>query len=85
MTQFNMYEAKTNLSKITKLLENKEEDVILISRNGKPILQVTLYKNNDRANLLGCAKGMFEIPEDFDDIDISKDFEEEIFPEWNIY
>ena len=81
MTQFNMYEAKTNLSKITKILEDKEEDMVIISRNGKPVLQVTLYKNNNRANLLGCAKGMFEIPEDFDDIDISEDFEGEIFPE----
>lgn len=85
MTQFNMYEAKTNLSKITKILEDKEEDMVIISRNGKPVLQVTLYKNNNRANLLGCAKGMFEIPEDFDDIDISEDFEGEIFPEWNTY
>lgn len=80
MTQFNMYEAKTNLSKITKLLEDKKEDVVIISRNGKPILKVTLYENNERGKLFGCAKGMFTIPENFDDIDISSDFEGEIFP-----
>ena len=80
MTEFNMYEAKTNLSKISKLLEDKKEDYIIISRNGKPTLKVTLVDENPRKSLIGCAKGMFEIPEDFDDINLSEDFEEEIFP-----
>ena len=80
MIQFNMYEAKTNLSKISKILEEKKEDEIIISRNGKPILRVTLYEENDRKALFGCAKGMFEVPDDFDDIDIASDFTEEIFP-----
>lgn len=80
MTQFNMYEAKTNLSKISKILEDGIDDCVIISRNNKPILKVTLYENNPRKNLVGCAKGMFEIPKDFDDIDIGSDFEGEIFP-----
>ena len=80
MTQFNMYEAKTNLSRISKLLEEKEEDVVIISRNGKPILKVTLFDESDRKSLFGCAKGMFTIPDDFDEIDLSADFAEEIFP-----
>ena len=84
MTQYNMYEAKTNFSKISKLLEDRVEDFVVISRNGKPILKITLYDNESREGLFGCAKGMFEIPEDFDDIDISNDFDEEIFPLWNI-
>lgn len=80
MTEYNMYEAKTNLSKIAKLLEEKKEDVVIISRNGKPILEVTLYKNNNRSGLFGCAKGLFNIPKAFDDIDIANDFTGEIFP-----
>ena len=80
MTQFNMYEAKTNLSKISKLLEDGIEDMVIISRNGKPILKVTLYEETSRTNLFGCAKGMFTIPDNFDDIDINGDFEGEIFP-----
>lgn len=78
MTQFNMYEAKTNLSKISRILENKEEDYVLISRNGKPVLKVVLYEENSRENFFGCAKGTFEIPDNFDDIDIESDFEGEI-------
>ena len=80
MTQFNMYEAKTNLSKISKLLEDGKEDVIIISRNGKPVLKVTLYDNDTRRNFFGCAKGMFNIPDNFDDIDITEDFTGDIFP-----
>ena len=83
MTEFNMYEAKTNLSRISRLLEEKKEDFVIISRNGKPLLKVTLYEEQDRNKLFGCAKGMFEIPEDFDEIDLSKDFEGEIL--WSIY
>ena len=80
MIQYNMYEAKTNLSKIVKILEDKKEDYIVLSRNGKQIIKMTLIDDSPRKNLFGCAKGMFEIPDDFDDIDISKDFEGEIFP-----
>ena len=61
--------------------EDKEEDMVIISRNGKPILKVTLYKEESRKKLFGCAKGLFTIPEDFDDIDINNDFQGEIFPE----
>ena len=80
MTQYNMYDAKTNLSKIVKLLEDKQEDYVILSRNGKAIIKMELIDENPRKNLFGCAKGMFEIPEDFDEIDISNDFEGEIFP-----
>ena len=54
--------------------------MIIISRNGKPVLKVTLYDNESRKGLFGCARGMFEIPDDFDDIDISTGFTKEIFP-----
>lgn len=78
MQQFNMYETKTNFSKIAKLLEDKKEDRVIISRNGKPILEMKLYEDKKREKLFGCAKGMFEIPKGFDDIDISEDFSGEI-------
>ena len=37
-------------------------------------------KENSKTELFGSAEGSFSIPEDFDDIDISSDFEGEIFP-----
>lgn len=78
MTEYNVYEAKTNFSKIIRQLESKEEDFIIISKKGRPTLKVTLYDNNGRENLFGCAKGMFDIPDNFDDIDIESDFDGEI-------
>ncbi len=54
--------------------------MIIISRNGKPVLKVTLFSADDRSHLFGCAKGMFSIPDDFDGIDIADDFNGEIFP-----
>lgn len=75
MTEYNMYEAKTNLSKISKILEDGIEDYVLISRNGKPVMKVTKYVSSNRKGFYGCAKGMFNIPKDFDDIDISSEFE----------
>lgn len=80
MTEYNMYEAKTNLSKICRLLEERKEDAVIISRNGKPVLKVTLFDSSPRQKLFGAGKGLFTVPENFDDIDISDDFNEEIFP-----
>lgn len=78
MLEYNVYEAKTNLSEIIRKLTSKEEEMIIISKKGCPTLKVTLYENNNRDNLFGCAKGMFTIPDDFDDIDIESDFDGDI-------
>ena len=77
MTQFNIYEAKTNFSKIVRLIENHDEETIYISRNGKPIVKLTCVEEPKRS-IFGCAKGLFTIPDDFDDLDISEDFKEYI-------
>ena len=42
MTQVNMLEAKTDLSKLVRMLETKEEDVIYLARNGTAVVQMTL-------------------------------------------
>lgn len=76
MTQYNMYEAKTNLSKISKMLEDGTEDVVIISRNGEPVIKMTKYDKSSRKNFFGCGKGLFEVPEDFDDMDLSEEFKE---------
>lgn len=38
MVQVNMFEAKSDLSKLVKMLETREEDVIYITRNGIKIV-----------------------------------------------
>lgn len=53
--QVNMFEAKSDLSKLVQLLESKQEDSITIARNGKPVACLTLYKPHNKR--LGIAKG----------------------------
>lgn len=42
MTQVNMLEAKTHLTKLIKLLETRQEDEVYIARAGKQIVKMTL-------------------------------------------
>ena len=79
MKQFNMFDAKTNLSRIAKMLEEGTEDYVIIARNGKPLLRITLEKQKQASERFGIAKGMFSVPENFDEIDISEDFEGDLF------
>lgn len=69
MLQFNMLEAKTDLSKIIKLLESKQEDVIYLARNNKIVADLTLHKDVPATSRIGVAKGQFEVPDEFDDWD----------------
>ena len=40
MIQYNMLEAKNNLSKICHMVKNGQEDYVLIASNGTPIAKV---------------------------------------------
>ena len=79
MIQFNMFDAKTNLSRIAKMLEEGTEDYVIVARNGKPLLRITLEKQKQASERFGIAKGRFSVPENFDEIDISEDFEGDLF------
>jgi len=76
MTTYSMLEAKTNLSKIGKLLSNGEDDYVIVSNNGKPYLKITLYKENSEF-VLGILKGkhMFEDEPDWFNDDIKELFD----------
>lgn len=80
MTQVNMLEAKTDLSKLVKLLETRQEETILIARNGTPVVEMRLAQRPSMSKRIGVAKGKLHVPEDFDqwDQDILGLFEEEL-------
>ncbi|MBO5574356.1 MAG: hypothetical protein J5947_08960 [Clostridium sp.] len=61
--QVNMFEAKTELSKLVKALENREEDVIFLARNGKPVVQMTRIPEKKISRRIGVAEGRFTCPE----------------------
>lgn len=68
MTRVNMLEAKNNLSKLVRQLENHEEDVVYIARNGVVIAQLTLLPKADVSKRIGVAAGKLTLPDDFDKV-----------------
>ena len=80
MTQVNMLEAKSNLSKLVKILEHHEEDVVYIARDGKPVVMMVRIPNKEITSRFGIAEGVFTIPKEFDnwDNEIAEMFEETI-------
>ncbi len=69
MLQVNMLEAKTDLSKLIRLLETKKEDYITVARNGKPVAKITLINETPVSNRIGIGKGKFSVNGDFDAAD----------------
>lgn len=78
MTQVNMLEAKTELSKLVRLLESREQDYILIARNGVPVVQMTLFEPHPAGKRIGAAEGVFAVPDEWDewDAEIADAFED---------
>lgn len=63
MLNFNIHEAKTNLSSLIQQVEAGEDVVIM--RAGKPVARLMPYIES-KPRKLGIFKGKIKIPEDFD-------------------
>ena len=66
MMQVNILEAKTDFSKLVRLLETKKEDYITVARNGKPVVKITLISETPVSKRIGVGKGKFTVKGDFD-------------------
>ena len=64
--QVNILEAKTDFSKLIRLLETKREDYITVARNGKPVVKITLINEIPVSRRIGVGKGKFSYKGDFD-------------------
>ena len=76
-TQVNIFEAKTNLSKLIELVEQGQE--IVIARAGKPVARLTQLEPTKRPIRYGGLKGKIWIADDFDaplPADVIASFEE---------
>ena len=73
MTQVNINEAKTNLSRlIKKALEGEE---IIIANAQKPLVKLVKIDNKDENRKLGLLKGRITIGDDFDETPVDfKDY-----------
>lgn len=68
--QFNIHDAKTNLSRIIERVEHGEE--IIISRAGHPVAKVVpLTRRVDRAGR-GSLRGRLVVAEDWDSRDVNE-------------
>ena len=66
MMQVNVLEAKTDLSKLIRLIETNREDEIRVARNGKPVVKIIAIDKKPISKRIGVAKGKFTMPDDFD-------------------
>ncbi len=64
MTQVNMHEAKTNLSRLVEALVSGNEAEVTISRNGRPAVRMTAIESERPKRVFGFAKGKFEFDYD---------------------
>ena len=66
MMQVNVLEAKTDFSKLIRLIETNREDEIRVARNGKPVVKIVAIDKKPVSERIGIAKGKFTMPDDFD-------------------
>jgi antitoxin (DNA-binding transcriptional repressor) of toxin-antitoxin stability system len=66
MKMVNMVNAKTNLSRLVVAIEQGNENEIIIARNGRPVAKLVPMDVASRAQRLGVAKGLFEVPDNID-------------------
>ncbi|MDO5686307.1 MAG: type II toxin-antitoxin system Phd/YefM family antitoxin [Neisseria sp.] len=65
MSFVNIFQAKTNLSRLVESIEQGEEPEIIIARNGRPAARLVAIKPATPIRI-GLAKGVFTIPDDID-------------------
>ncbi len=51
---------------LLQLLETKKEDVIIVTRNGRPAVKITLIPEPAGSKRIGAAEGKFTVAGDFD-------------------
>jgi prevent-host-death family protein len=64
MTQVNMHEAKTHLSRLVEALVSGSEKEVTISRNGRPAVRMMAVEKSPPKRVFGFAKGRFEFDYD---------------------
>ncbi len=64
MQLVNIFDAKTNFSKLVSAVEKGEEDSIIIARAGKPVARLIKFEDRKRPPRIGGAKGRFVAPVD---------------------
>ena len=64
MTKINIYEAKTQLSKLVEQAASGQD--VIIARGGKPVARLTRLQAPQRKIRFGLLKGKVKVAKDFD-------------------
>lgn len=64
MTQVNVHEAKTHLSRLLERAEAGQE--IVIARHGRPVARLTAFSRPSGVRRIGSMKGKIWVADDFD-------------------
>ena len=67
MITTNIYQAKTNLSKLIEQVINGKE--VIIAKAGKPVAKLVSYKKKLKPRKPGLLKGKIFVSDDFNDED----------------
>ena len=68
MPTVNIFEAKSQLSKLVHAVETGEQDEIIIARNGRPAARLVPLERKGGVRI-GIAKGKFAAPEESEELD----------------
>jgi len=66
MAIVNMFEAKTQLSRLVEAVETGTEPEIIIARNGRPAARLISISREVTGKRIGVAKGRFPVPDTID-------------------
>lgn len=66
MPTVNMFEAKSQLSRLVEAVELGVETEIIIARNGKPVARLVPLGPISQGQRIGIARGKFAVPETID-------------------
>ncbi|MBA4386722.1 MAG: prevent-host-death protein [Verrucomicrobia bacterium] len=66
MHTVSLFEAKTHLSRIVEEILSGKENHVVISRRGKPVVQLTAVRKTDSSKRIGLAHGRFKVPDNID-------------------
>ncbi|MGE3919770.1 MAG: type II toxin-antitoxin system Phd/YefM family antitoxin [Gammaproteobacteria bacterium] len=66
MRTYNVYEAKTQFSKLIEMVSHGEE--IIIGKAGQPVALIIPYQSNTTQRKPGYWKGKIHIAKDFDEL-----------------
>jgi prevent-host-death family protein len=66
MHTVNMFDAKSQLSRLVEAVESGTEPEIVIARNGRPAARLVRIAAKPAGRRIGIAKGRFPVPDTID-------------------